>query len=68
VDFLGFEIRRYRGKLLTKPSKDALRRIRKRLSHEVTALRGANANAVIARLNPIITGSPGAASLLHGVA
>jgi RNA-directed DNA polymerase len=56
VDFLGFEIRRYRGKLLTKPSKDALQRIRKRLSQEVTALRGANADAVIARLNPIITG------------
>jgi RNA-directed DNA polymerase len=56
VDFLGFEIRRYRGKLLTKPSKDALRQIRKRLSQEVTALRGANADAVIARLNPIITG------------
>jgi RNA-directed DNA polymerase len=68
VDFLGFEIRRYRGKLLTKPSKDALRRIRKRLSQEVTALRGANADAVIARLNPIITGSLGVASLLHDVA
>ena len=59
VDFLGFEIRRYRGKLLTKPSKEALRRIRKRLSLEVTALRGANADAVIARLNPIITGWAG---------
>ncbi|WP_344474499.1 reverse transcriptase domain-containing protein [Nonomuraea monospora] len=56
VDFLGFEIRRFRGKLLTKPSKDALRRIRKRLSQEVTALRGANADAVIAKLNPIIKG------------
>jgi RNA-directed DNA polymerase len=56
VDFLGFEIRRYRGKLLTKPSKDALRRIRRRLSQEVKALRGANADAVIARLNPVITG------------
>jgi RNA-directed DNA polymerase len=56
VDFLGFEIRRYRGKLLTKPSKDALRRIRQRLSAEVKALRGANADAVIARLNPIIAG------------
>jgi len=56
VDFLGFEIRRYRGKLLTKPGKDALRRIRRRLTQEVTALRGANADAVIARLNPIITG------------
>jgi RNA-directed DNA polymerase len=57
VDFLGFSIRRYpNGKLLTKPSKDALRRIRKRLSMEVKALRGANADAVIAKLNPIITG------------
>jgi RNA-directed DNA polymerase len=57
VDFLGFHVRRYpNGKLLTKPSKDALRRIRKRLSQEVRALRGANADAVIARLNPIITG------------
>ncbi|GAA3415032.1 hypothetical protein GCM10018952_37930 [Streptosporangium vulgare] len=56
VDFLGFEIRRFRGKLLTKPSKDALRRIRRRLSTEVKALRGSNADAVIARLNPIIRG------------
>ena len=56
VDFLGFAIRRFRGKLLTKPSNDALRRIRKRLSAEVLALRGANADAVIAKLNPIITG------------
>jgi RNA-directed DNA polymerase len=57
VDFLGFTIRRYpNGKLLTKPSNDALRRIRRRLSAEVKALRGANADAVIARLNPIITG------------
>ena len=55
-DFLGFEIRRYRGKLLTKPSKAALRRIRERLSAEVLALRGANAEAVIAKLNPIIKG------------
>jgi len=32
VDFLGFTIRRFRNKLLTKPSNDALRRIRRRLS------------------------------------
>ena len=56
MDFLGFEIRRFGGKLLTKPSKAALRQIRNRLSAEVTALRGANADAVIRRLNPIITG------------
>jgi group II intron reverse transcriptase/maturase len=40
VDFRGFEIRRFNGKLLTKPSRDALRQIRRRLSAEMKALRG----------------------------
>lgn len=57
VDFVGFSIRRYpNGKLLTKPSNDALRRIRKRLSTEMRALRGSNADAVIAKINPIVSG------------
>ena len=55
-DFLGFTIRRFNGKLLIKPSKAAMRRIRERLTAEVKALRGANAAAVIAKLNPIIKG------------
>lgn len=56
-DFLGFNIRRYPvGKLLMKPSKDALARIRKRLYNEVKALHGANALAVVGTLNPIIRG------------
>lgn len=60
-DFLGFNLRRYRrgsqpGKLLIKPSQDAVRRIRERLANEVRSLRGSNAMAVIARLNPIIRG------------
>ncbi|MCA1704039.1 MAG: group II intron reverse transcriptase/maturase [Actinobacteria bacterium] len=55
-DFLGFNLRRYRGKLLIKPSPAALRRVRKRLSAEMKALRGANADAVISTLNPIIRG------------
>jgi RNA-directed DNA polymerase len=55
-DFLGFTIRRYRGKLLIKPSKTAVKRIRERLRTELRSLRGANAQAVIARLNPIIRG------------
>jgi RNA-directed DNA polymerase len=55
-DFLGFTIRRYRGKLLIKPSKTAVKRIRERLRAELRSLRGANAQAVIARLNPIIRG------------
>ena len=49
-------VRRYHGKLLIKPSKVAIRRIRERLRTEMWALRGANAQAVIKRLNPIIRG------------
>jgi RNA-directed DNA polymerase len=56
-DFLGFNLRRYRnGKLLIKPSPDAVRRIRNRLAGEVRAMRGSPATALIARLNPIIRG------------
>lgn len=56
-DFLGFNIRRYRnGKLLIKPSKTAVQRLRRRLAAEVKALHGANAEAVITKLNPIIRG------------
>ena len=55
-DFLGFNVRRYRGKLLIKPSKTAIRRIRARLKNEMRSLRGSNARAVIRRLNPIIRG------------
>jgi RNA-directed DNA polymerase len=55
-DFLGFSIRRYRGKLLIKPSLVAMLRIRKRLNTELRALRGSNAAAVIATLNPIMRG------------
>ena len=55
-DFLGFNVRRYRGKLLIKPSKAATRRIRERLRTELRSLRGSNAQAVNKRLNPIIRG------------
>jgi RNA-directed DNA polymerase len=55
-DFLGFNVRRYRSKLLIKPSKQAVRRIRERLRSELRSLRGSNAQAVIKRLNPIIRG------------
>ncbi|MGV1010214.1 MAG: group II intron maturase-specific domain-containing protein [Dermatophilaceae bacterium] len=60
-DFLGFNLRRYRrghgrGKLLIKPSQEAVRRVRERLAAELRTLRGSNAGAVIARLNPVIRG------------
>jgi RNA-directed DNA polymerase len=56
-DFLGVNIRRYPNrKLLIKPSKAAVRRLRERLAAEMRTLRGGNAMAVIARLNPVIRG------------
>ena len=55
-DFLGFNVRRYRGKLLITPSKAALKRVRERLATEIRSLRGAPALVVIKRLNPIIRG------------
>lgn len=60
-DFLGYNVRRYldgqgSGKLLIKPSQKSVERFRKRLSAEVRSLRGANAAAVVARLNPIVRG------------
>jgi RNA-directed DNA polymerase len=55
-DFLGVNVRRYDGKLLIKPSKAAVRRIRQRLRAEMLALRGANAQAVIRTINPIVRG------------
>ena len=55
-DFLGFNIRRYHRKLLIKPSKAAIRRLRERLAAETRTLRGSNAVAVIAALNPVIRG------------
>jgi RNA-directed DNA polymerase len=55
-DFLGFNVRRYRGKLLIKPSKTAVKRIRRRLSTEMRALRGGNVAAVLRTINPIIRG------------
>jgi RNA-directed DNA polymerase len=55
-DFLGFNVRRYGDKLLIKPSKAAQRRLRERLRAEMRALRGANALAVIRKINPILRG------------
>jgi RNA-directed DNA polymerase len=55
-DFLGFNIRRYGHKLLVKPSRVAVGRLRARLAAEMRALRGSNVMAVIAKLNPIVKG------------
>jgi RNA-directed DNA polymerase len=56
-DFLGANVRRYRnGKLLIKPSKTAIGRIRRRLTVEMRRLRGSNAQAVLATIVPITRG------------
>jgi RNA-directed DNA polymerase len=62
-DFLGFNVRHYPDKgantgykLLIKPSKDAQKRIRAKLREEWRRLNGANIQAVIKDLNPIIRG------------
>jgi RNA-directed DNA polymerase len=59
--FLGFDIRRRvdrqgSGKLLITPSKESVKRLRKRLSAEVRSMHGANAVAVVFRLNPVVRG------------
>lgn len=61
-DFLGFNVRLYKErnnekhKLLIKPSQDSVNALRAKLRSEWMSLRGANAAAVVARLNPIIRG------------
>jgi RNA-directed DNA polymerase len=56
-DFLGWNFRRYpNGKVLVKPSKEAVRKHRQKLADEMRRLRGANAGAVIGALNPVIRG------------
>jgi len=56
-DFLGFNIRRYHGKLpLIKPSDHAVGRIRERLRTEMHVLVGSNAASVMRTLTPIIRG------------
>jgi len=55
-DFLGFTVRRHAGKLITRPSKAAIKRVKHRLAAETRALRSGNAAAVLAKINPIVRG------------
>ena len=56
-DFLGFNVRRYRnGKLLIKPSKAAVKRVKRKLAEQMRRLRGQNVSAVLATINPITRG------------
>ncbi len=54
---LGFNIRGYRnGKLLIKPSKAAIRRVKQKLAEQMRRLRAENASAVLAAICPITRG------------
>src|SRR6266545_4099920 len=64
-DFLGFTIRRMRGKLIIKPSKAAIKRVKHRLTTECRALRAGNVAMLLVKVNPIIRGW---ANYYHGVA
>jgi RNA-directed DNA polymerase len=56
-DFLGFNVRRYRnGKLLIKPSKAAVKRVKHKLAEQIRRLRGQNVSAVLAAICPITRG------------
>lgn len=59
--FLGFDIRRRvdrqgSAKLFITPSKESVQRLRQRLTADVRSMHGANAAAVVFRLNPVIRG------------
>jgi RNA-directed DNA polymerase len=55
-DFFGFTVRRHAGKLITRPSKTAVKRVKHRLAAAMCALRGGNAAAVLATIKPIVRG------------
>src|SRR5260370_5299588 len=56
-DFLSWTFRRYPSrKLLIKPSKAAVRAHRNKLASQIRRLRGSNARAGIAALNPVLRG------------
>ena len=55
-DFLGYNIRKYNGKLLIKPSKESLKRFMVKIRKTIEAHKGAKQESLIRLLNPIITG------------
>jgi RNA-directed DNA polymerase len=55
-NFLGFTIRRFKGKVLTKPQKEKVLAHTRRLKEMVVELRSAPQDMLINRLNPVIQG------------
>ncbi|MDF5759394.1 group II intron reverse transcriptase/maturase [Spongiactinospora sp. TRM90649] len=55
-DFLGFNVRRYGDKLMIKPSKAAIQKVKDKIRDTVKRLRTAPCDDVIRSLNPLIKG------------
>ncbi|MGA4897586.1 group II intron reverse transcriptase/maturase [Streptomyces griseoincarnatus] len=55
-DFLGFNVRRYDQKLIIKPSKDAVQRVKKKIRTIIRQHRGAPAERLAGALGPLVRG------------
>lgn len=55
-DFLGFNIRKFKGQLLTKPSKSAQKRVYAKFKTVIERNKSSRQDTLIRLLNPIITG------------
>lgn len=55
-DFLGFNIRKYKGTLLIKPSKKSLKNFMTKIRGIIDANKGSKQESLIRLLNPVITG------------
>jgi RNA-directed DNA polymerase len=55
-DFLGFNVRRYSGKLIIKPQKEKVLKFCQRIGEEIRAHHGMAQETLIRRLNPILRG------------
>jgi len=55
-DFLGFNIRKYKGRLLTKPSESAAAGIKRKIRGIIKADKTAKTDSLIKKLNPVIRG------------
>lgn len=55
-DFLGWNFRKYNGKLIIKPSKKSIKKLYRRVSETIKYLRAASQHMLIGKLNQILTG------------
>ena len=55
-NFLGFNLRKYGGKQLSKPSKEAIRQFKEKISETLSGMKTAKAHSIVVTLNPIIKG------------